>query len=143
MNGLKNGKGTWKKQAPEGSTQNVNCYKGEYALDKKNGYGRFEWASGNYYTGQYKDDERHGYGEMYWVDGSIYKGKWINGIQEDIGLMIFPDGFRRVGFFHKNIFERNLSYIDEFDNFEGKAIYPEEYREELEEALAMQAMNED
>lgn len=75
--GLKHGKGKWKKsQEP-----NCNQYEGEYERDKKNGQGTFKWASGNKYTGGYKDDERDGFGEMIWVDGSIYKGEWRKGIQ--------------------------------------------------------------
>ena len=71
--GLKHGKGKWKKQ------QNVtpcNQYDGEYGQDRKNGYGVFTWESGNVYKGGYVDDERDGYGEMFWTDGSIYQGEW-------------------------------------------------------------------
>ena len=71
--GLKHGKGKWKKLQ---NVQNCNNYEGEYEFDKKNGYGVFNWESGNVYKGNYKDDERHGYGEMFWVDGSKYQGEW-------------------------------------------------------------------
>lgn len=49
-------------------------------MDKKQGYGEFQWISGNKYRGNYENDLREGYGEMYWVDGSIYKGYWHKGI---------------------------------------------------------------
>lgn len=49
-------------------------------MDKKDGSGTFEWASGNKYLGQYTNDEREGLGEMKWTDGSIYVGRWIRGI---------------------------------------------------------------
>lgn len=55
-------------------------YEGEYANDKKSGYGTYIWSSGNKYIGQYFDDLRHGYGEMYWSNGSFYKGQWEKGI---------------------------------------------------------------
>ena len=76
-NGLKHGKGKWKKRFND---QSCNMYEGSYEDDKKNGIGMFTWESGNYYKGCYKDDERHGYGEMYWKDGSQYKGEWNKGI---------------------------------------------------------------
>ena len=72
-NGLKQGKGKWKKA---GGIK-CNSYEGDYALDRKNGWGVFEWESGNIYKGQYVDDERNGFGEMSWTDGSIYRGLWV------------------------------------------------------------------
>ena len=50
LNGLKHGKGKWRKKAPvEGGK--FNNYEGDYAYDKKNGWGVFEWESGNVYKG--------------------------------------------------------------------------------------------
>lgn len=70
VHGMKNGKGKWRK----GGKGKENMYDGEYADDKKNGYGEFRWASGNVYKGLYENDERHGQGEMHWTDGSFYLG---------------------------------------------------------------------
>jgi len=50
MNGLKHGKGKWKK-ASEAKGQKCNSYEGHYEHDKKNGWGVFEWESGNVYKG--------------------------------------------------------------------------------------------
>ncbi len=73
MNGLKHGKGKWKKGILTDNKNNENStivknnqYSGEYAFDRKNGYGEFQWGSGNLYKGQYKDDMRDGHGEMIW-----------------------------------------------------------------------------
>jgi len=63
VNGLKQGKGKWKKKLEEGEVSN-NCFEGEYKADMKNGFGEFSWASGNKYRGNYVDDKREGYGEM-------------------------------------------------------------------------------
>jgi hypothetical protein len=53
-NGLKHGKGKWKKNSSsEGPSIKSNNYEGDYAFDKKNGIGIFEWESGNTYKGQY------------------------------------------------------------------------------------------
>ena len=49
-------------------------------MDKKSGYGVYQWENGWIYKGNFQNDYRHGYGQMYWQDGRIYKGKWVNGI---------------------------------------------------------------
>ena len=99
QNGLKHGKGKWRKEEHRG-----NMYEGDYAYDKKSGMGVFTWESGNQYKGSYKDDERNGYGEMFWTDGSCYKGEWLNGIQHGVGRIEFPDGRVKQGLFENNIF---------------------------------------
>jgi hypothetical protein len=76
MQGVKHGKGKWKKTDGPSSTS----YEGEYVLDKKQGYGIFRWASGNTYIGTYNEDERHGIGIMSWTDASKYIGQWERGI---------------------------------------------------------------
>lgn len=80
MNGLRDGKGFWKR-----GVGNSDTYEGSYRNDKKWGYGIFNWASGNVYKGNYEADSRNGYGEMYWTNGSYYKGNWMNGIQHGEG----------------------------------------------------------
>lgn len=82
----------------------TNQYDGEYANDRKNGYGVFAWESGNIYKGNYVDDEREGYGEMFWTDGSIYQGEWKAGIQHGYGKMTFPDGSVKEGQFENNMY---------------------------------------
>jgi len=49
-------------------------------MDRKNGWGYFEWESGNTYRGRYLNDEREGFGEMRWTDGSVYRGTWHKGV---------------------------------------------------------------
>lgn len=78
-NGLKHGKGKWRKQA----INPTNTYEGSYVDDQKEGYGVYQWASGNIYEGNYFNDERDGHGKMIWKDGtneSIYIGNWVKGI---------------------------------------------------------------
>jgi hypothetical protein len=99
-NGLKHGKGKWR--SAKGPQSNI--YEGDYALDKKAGYGIFQWASGNLYKGEYADDEREGFGEMTWTDGSMYQGDWFRGIQHGTGKMVFPNGIIKEGYFDNNIF---------------------------------------
>jgi hypothetical protein len=77
MDGLKEGKGTWRKHKDDLKS---NRYTGGYLHDKKHGYGEFYWMSGNIYKGNYVNDERDGFGEMYFTDGTIYKGDWARGL---------------------------------------------------------------
>ena len=64
-NGMKHGKGKWKKKCESSEPHaKFNNYEGDYEYDKKNGWGIFEWESGNVYRGNYVDDERHGFGVM-------------------------------------------------------------------------------
>ena len=60
LNGMKHGKGKWKKRNVDGSESNsgngsklCNMYDGYYEMDKKHGYGEFQWESGNRYIGNY------------------------------------------------------------------------------------------
>ena len=85
-----------------------NQYDGYYEMDKKHGYGVFQWESGNKYQGNYHYDERQGYGTMEWTDMSKFNGHWIKGVQQGIGIMIFPNGINRAGFFNNNIYSLPL-----------------------------------
>ncbi len=97
-NGLRHGKGTWKKGP-------INCdmYEGDWTNDKKCGQGHYRWASGNYYQGSYFDDLRHGFGEMHWIDGSAYYGNWDRGIQHGEGKLVIPGKGVKRGMFQNNM----------------------------------------
>ena len=64
----------------KGEPPRQSTYLGGYAKDKKQGHGKFTWASGNTYDGSYDIDERHGFGVMRWTDGSAYTGEWAHGV---------------------------------------------------------------
>jgi hypothetical protein len=85
--------------------------------DKKQGKGKFVWASGNVYNGNYDNDERNGYGVMNWTDGSVYKGNWVNGVQHGKGEMYFADGTIKKGLFENNVFiEEIIDEVEDEDN---------------------------
>jgi hypothetical protein len=86
-------------------------------MDRKNGWGYFEWESGNSYRGRYVEDERHGFGEMRWTDGSVYRGGWLKGVQNGVGMMMFPNGDRKAGLFEANVFKTSLKQVREFDQW--------------------------
>lgn len=105
----------------------------------KHGFGEFIWATGSKYKGEYINDVKKGYGEMYWADGSIYRGFWSEGVQAGLGLMIFKDGLRKAGFFQKNIYQRALTTIEEFEDYERSLQdpIPEAFRQEIKEYIGM------
>lgn len=56
---MRSGHGCWI------SSDDTECYKGPYALDKKCGYGEYQWGDGYLYKGNFENDLRNGYGELY------------------------------------------------------------------------------
>ena len=85
---------------------------GEWAQNKKNGYGVFYYHTGAIYEGQFVDDLRHGQGKITFLKGSpveeSYEGSWENdewhgyGVyryrkEEGEGLFIAACGFGREG----------------------------------------------
>ena len=118
-----------------------NSYEGDYLMDRKHGWGYFEWESGNSYRGRYEADERHGFGEMRWTDGSIYRGSWLKCVQHGFGIMMFPIGDLKAGYFDQIVFKTSLKTLQEFDEWmrgqeqELTDSVPAEFRDELVEYL--------
>lgn len=54
-------------------------YIGEWANNKMNGKGLYQWEDGRSYKGEYLNDKKHGYGEYTWADGRQYLGMWALG----------------------------------------------------------------
>ena len=48
---------------------NKDNYDGEWARNKRNGYGIMQWADGDRYAGGWKDDKRDGEGIMVLSNG--------------------------------------------------------------------------
>lgn len=57
--GARNGYGLWRSM--KGTNE---VYKGHYMLDKKHGYGIYDWGNGYIYKGFWMDDLRYGEGEL-------------------------------------------------------------------------------
>jgi len=52
-------------------------------MDKKSGYGVYEWENGWVYKGNFDQDLRSGFGELYEGQKLAYRGYWKNGEQTD------------------------------------------------------------
>lgn len=59
--------------------ENGEVYKGHYMLDKKHGYGIYDWGNGYVYKGFWLDDLRYGEGTLLQNDQVRYEGYWENG----------------------------------------------------------------
>ena len=113
---MKHGQGRWIKAKTEDMQHDV-YFEGNYENDQRNGYGEYQWASGNKYSGHYVNDVRSGFGEMTWKDGSVYRGFWDSGVQNGLGVCIFEDGFKKIGFFQQNIFKQNLENLQQVNEY--------------------------
>ena len=95
---------------------NNDIYEGEYKNEKREGYGKYIWESGNYYIGEWLNDNKHGKGIIYykngnikyegdfvngkfegkgkyiWENGEYYKGEWLNGNKHGKGIIYYKDG---------------------------------------------------
>lgn len=67
-------------------------YKGEFKNGKREGIGRFEYASGAVYCGSYLKDQKHGEGTFEVPDEGKYTGQWVNGVKCGFGRFDYADG---------------------------------------------------
>lgn len=58
-------------------------YQGHYTMDKKSGYGVYQWENGWIYKGNFENDYRNGFGELYDGEKCMYRGYWANGEQSE------------------------------------------------------------
>jgi len=59
-------------------------------MDKKHGFGIYQWADNRVYEGNWFNGKQHGRGKYILQDGNIKIGEWVNGkrthwINEDEG----------------------------------------------------------
>ena len=47
--------------------------------DKRQGKGKYVYASGSVYEGQWHDDMMQGQGKFVFASGSVYEGQWHDG----------------------------------------------------------------
>jgi len=62
-------------------------YVGEWRNGQPNGYGTFNYASGDSYTGDIVNAKRHGTGTYFYADGSYHKGDWKENLPNGYGIM--------------------------------------------------------
>lgn len=48
-------------------------------LDRKHGYGVYNWGNGYVYKGNFMEDQRCGEGSLFFNEEELYNGFWLNG----------------------------------------------------------------
>ena len=113
---------------------NGDKYEGNYRNNKKEGRGKYFWASnGDCYEGEYMDNLKHGHGIFIsHVAGTVYSGQFLRGKKHGKGVLKFKDGTIFEGDFIEGRRKKGtlrLScgdiYDGEFVNekFQGKGVY--------------------
>lgn len=74
--------------------------------DCVNGYGTYEFKSGNKYSGNFKDRKREGEGTAYYTDGDKFSGTWRNNEKAE-GTYTFSGGAKYTGTYDANGTELN------------------------------------
>jgi hypothetical protein len=76
-----------------------------------NGWGTFEWESGDTYTGEWVNGSRTGIGAYDWKDGSFYYGYFRDGKLEGDGFYIGLDSKKdRIGLFHNRHLSKKKNF---------------------------------
>jgi hypothetical protein len=48
-------------------------------MDKKHGFGVYQWADGRVYEGCWQNGKQHGQGKYILQDGTVKIGEWVGG----------------------------------------------------------------
>lgn len=84
-------------QAQDGCCLSGNC------LD---GYGKYEWKTGEEYIGNFENGKMDGYGVFYWKNKRKYIGSWKFGKMHGEGLLFYENGEIQKGIWEANNFVR-------------------------------------
>ncbi|KAK7919824.1 hypothetical protein WMY93_011108 [Mugilogobius chulae] len=110
--------GKWHKGKRQGkgaiyyNQDKTSWYKGDWVVNKIEGFGVRRYPSGNIYQGEWMNNLRHGEGKMQWfLNGQQYEGTWYNGIQHGYGkhtwILTREDGSR---------YSQSNQYVGDFVN---------------------------
>jgi hypothetical protein len=82
------------------SGQDGQCRSG----DCKNGFGHFEWKTGEQYFGNFENGKMHGYGVFYWISKKKYTGNWRGAKMHGEGILFEENGEIKKGVWKNNKF---------------------------------------
>ena len=69
-----------------------SLYEGDFANNKKNGYGRMVYANGKAYCGDWYDDMYDGDGTLELPTGDSYQGQFELGAMSGVGKFLYANG---------------------------------------------------
>lgn len=73
------------------SSKGQEEYDGDWADDKMDGHGRYQYTSGAVYTGKWNKGMMHGVGKMVYADGTSYEGQWSDNLMHGEGTFVDAD----------------------------------------------------
>lgn len=94
LNGMRHGEGTIR-------VDKQVVYSGEFAFDKKEGYGTGT-TQNEHYVGFWKNDFKHGIGNISYADGTSYKGHFQDDQRHGFGMFIKGSEYF-TGFWHEDV----------------------------------------
>lgn len=53
-------------------------YEGDWVEDKMQGFGIYNYSSGDIYEGEFNNNKHEGFGKYFFSDGSKYEGEWLD-----------------------------------------------------------------
>ncbi|XP_047465941.1 radial spoke head 10 homolog B isoform X2 [Mugil cephalus] len=72
------------------NVEKTSWYKGDWVMNKREGWGVRCYPSGDIYSGEWRNNLRHGEGTMKWPNlGQEYVGKWRDGAQHGQGTYVW------------------------------------------------------
>jgi hypothetical protein len=71
---------------------NGASYEGDWAADRRTGWGVYLGTKGDSYEGAFLDDEYHGRGTINWSEGPRYEGQFENGSPHGKGVLFVATG---------------------------------------------------
>jgi hypothetical protein len=74
-------------------------YKGNYVEDQMDGKGKQLWENGDSYEGDFKNDLKNGRGLMKHANGDVYEGQFVNGKMHGEGVYTWKNGEKYIGEF--------------------------------------------
>lgn len=99
-------KGEWYMDKLEGFgieiMRNGASYEGNFQNSLKNGQGTFKREDESIYTGQFCKDQIEGFGECVWADGNTFNGHWKQNILHGHGKFSWIDGRVYIGMYENN-----------------------------------------
>ena len=84
---------------------NGDTYEGYIQNGKRNGQGKYTFASGAFYEGEWKNHKQHGHGRYVSSKGWSYEGDWVNDKMHGMGRYTYADGSFYEGEFANDKFE--------------------------------------
>ena len=86
-----------------------DVYDGDWANDKQEGYGVYEYATGSKYEGYWLIYQRHGKGKYSEANGNVYEGDYVDDMMHGIGKATLADGT----IYHDGEWRNNEPYHNE------------------------------